>query len=228
MNKALISSAIGGASQEQTLQSRVYGTLRLSLLNGDFEPGKPVTIRGLAAQLGVSAQPVREALRRLTAERALQLSATGRISVPRMTREKLDELVAARICLEKQAVITALSFVTPQDVDGLERCNAAIDSAIRDGDHRQYLIEHRRFHFTLYRLGGQEVFLPLIESVWLQISPFLKFTLSQDHLSHYDNQDRHLDILAALRECDATALGTAIEADIRQGLGSLTEADWDE
>lgn len=214
------------AATERTLQSRVYEALKLSLLNGDFIPGKPVTIRGLAADLGVSAMPVREALRRLTAERALQLSATGRVSVPVMTRDKLTQLVTARVCLEKQAALDALPFVTERHLQKLRRCNVDIDRAIDADNQRQYLAQHRRFHFMLYALGPNDVFMPLIESVWLQVSPFLKYTLSQDHLTDYNNQDRHVDVIEALKNGDATALGFAIEADIRQGLGSLTEADW--
>ena len=229
MGEAAISSLVkrSRAGDEKTLQTRVYAELRDSILNGDFEPGSSVTIRGLAADLGVSMMPVREALRRLTTERALQLSATGRVSVPVMTRQKLAELVSARVCLEKQAALTALPQVKPADIKRLRRCNTQIDIAIERGDHRGYLQTHREFHFRLYALGPSEVFLPLIESVWLQVSPFLKYTLSLEHLTTYNNQDRHVDVIEALEAGDATALGFAIEADIRQGLGSLTEADWE-
>lgn len=214
------------AGQDQTLQGQVYRALRLSLLNGDFVPGRSVTIRGLAAELGVSTMPVREALRRLTAERALSMSTTGRVCVPVMTRDKLAELVRARICLEKQAAADAIPFVDNALVSRLERLNRQIDSSIDRDDHREYLVQHRAFHFSLYRIGGGQVFVPLIESIWLQMSPFLRFTLSIEHLASYNTSDRHVEVIEALRARDATALGFAIEADIRHGIGSLTETDW--
>lgn len=210
----------------QSLQSRTYRALRRSILDGDFVPGRAVTIRGIAEDLGISPTPVREALRRLVAERALTLSATGRVSVPVMTREKLAELVNARICLERQAAIDAVPGITDRVVTRLVRLNRAIDRAIEAGDHRRYLVTHRDFHFTLYRVGGGEVFLPLIESVWLQISPFLRYTLSGEHLSRYNTSDRHVEIIEALERRDATALGFAVEADIRHGIGALIESDW--
>ncbi len=215
------------AIEEQTLRDRVYGALRLSLLNGDFFPGRSVTIRGLASELQVSTMPVREALRRLTAERALSLSSTGRVSVPIMTPEKLAELVRARICLERQAAIDAVAGVDDRVVDRLVALNDMIDASIARHDHREYLVTHRDFHFSLYRIGAGEVFLPLIESIWLQISPFLRLTLSLDHLASYNTNDRHVEIIEALKVRDATALGFAIEADIRHGIGSFTEVDWD-
>ena len=208
-----------------TVQDRVYRALKQSILNGDFVPGHSVTIRGLAAELGVSAMPVREALRRLSAERALTFSATGRVSIPVMTPQKLKDLVTARICLEKQAATDALPRMNKRSISSLVKINEIIDQSIAKGNHREYLIRHREFHFNIYRNGG-DVFLPLIESVWLQFSPFLRYTLSLAHLAKYSVQDRHVEIIEAVKEADATKLGEAIEADIRQGLGSLTEADW--
>ncbi|MCZ6830904.1 MAG: GntR family transcriptional regulator [Gammaproteobacteria bacterium] len=52
----------------RTQQERVYMQLRDAILSGQFVPGRSVTLRGVAAMLGVSPMPVREALRRLTAE----------------------------------------------------------------------------------------------------------------------------------------------------------------
>ncbi len=210
-----------------TIQERVYGRLRDSLLNGDFSPGVSVTIRGLAKELQVSPMPVREALRRLTAERALILTPTGRVRVPNMTREKLAQLVTARICLEKQAALNAVAFIDHAMIRHLEGLNEEIDHSIERQDHKNYLLTHRQFHFRIYHAAPSEVFMPLIESVWLQISPFLRYTLSLEHLQRYNTNDQHLEIIQALKMKDATALGFSIEADIRQGIGSLSEKDWD-
>ena len=52
-----------------TLYEKVYEELRNALMSGRFLPGEPLTIRGVAEALGTSIMPVREALRRLAAER---------------------------------------------------------------------------------------------------------------------------------------------------------------
>ena len=54
-----------------------YGRLRDLILFGHLEPGQPVTIQGLTGDLGAGMTPVREAIRRLTAEGALSLQGTG-------------------------------------------------------------------------------------------------------------------------------------------------------
>jgi len=157
----------------------------------------------------------------------LVLTPTGRVKVPTMTREKLAQLVNVRICLEKQLAVDTINFVDFNLIEYLESLNREIDNSIDRQDHQQYLITHREFHFSLYRAGPSAVFMPLIESIWLQISPFLRYALNIEHLQSYNTNDRHVEIIRALKDKDATALGFAVEADIRHGIGSITEKDWD-
>jgi DNA-binding GntR family transcriptional regulator len=63
---------------------RLYRTLRGQVMHGELAPGQPLTLRGLAGAHGVSMTPAREAVRRLVAEGALTLSASGRISTPEL------------------------------------------------------------------------------------------------------------------------------------------------
>ena len=61
---------------------RVYRTLRVRIMHGELSPGEALTLRGIAGRFGVSMTPVREALRRLVAEGALTMSASGRVATP--------------------------------------------------------------------------------------------------------------------------------------------------
>jgi len=69
-----------------TAHESVYRTMRERILIGGFPPGMAVTLRGLADMLGVSVMPVRDAVRRLIAERALTMQDNRRVRVPEMTR----------------------------------------------------------------------------------------------------------------------------------------------
>ena len=59
---------------------RVYRSLRARIMHGLIAPGVSMTLRGIAAEFDVSTTPAREAVRRLVAEGALKLSASGRVS----------------------------------------------------------------------------------------------------------------------------------------------------
>ncbi|HET7313960.1 GntR family transcriptional regulator [Salinisphaera sp.] len=207
-----------------TRQEWVYLQLKEAVLTGQFVPGRSVTLRGIAQMLGTSPTPVREALRRLVAERALESHGNRRVSVPRMTPAKLSDLCAVRANLEAFAAERAMPLIDDAHLDRLWELDAKVDTAIEAGEIRTYLQRHRAFHFTLYDVGDASAIMPLIESVWLQFSPFLRLAIH--HIGSEYIVDRHVEALRAIAARDAQALRFAIEADVREGLGSLTEADW--
>src|SRR5258706_12046855 len=86
-----------GRADRSTLQDRIYDKLTNAIMSGLFVPGQALTIRGLAATLGTSPIPVREAIKRLTSERALAALPNGSIAVPKMTRAKFEDLRRTRI-----------------------------------------------------------------------------------------------------------------------------------
>lgn len=207
-----------------TVQEWVYRQLKERILMGQFVPGRSVTLRGIASMLDVSPTPVREALRRLVSERALEVHGNRRVSVPRMTRRKFDDLCAVRVALETLAAERALPYVDAERLARLWRLDGEVDAAVERVDVATYLQKHREFHYTLYSVGSAEVLMPLIESVWLQFSPFLRLVIS--HIGVDYIVDRHAEALRAVERQDHGALRFAIEADVREGLGSLTESEW--
>ena len=94
------------------MQDRVYGELRRWLMVGRFLPGESITLRNLAAELGVSPMPVRAALRHLIAEGGFEMLPNRAVRVPRMTRERLRELLAVRRELEGMATAQACRNMT--------------------------------------------------------------------------------------------------------------------
>jgi DNA-binding GntR family transcriptional regulator len=200
----------------------VFRSLRRAIMSGRFPPGQAVTIRGLADLMGVSAMPVREALRRLVAERALTLLDNRRVRVPVMTAERFDELLAARIALETEAAVRALPLIGAERLASLQRIDHAIDQAVATGDRETVVAQNLLFHLTLYGARPDSVLVPLIESVWLQTGPFMRAALEEP--PGQGAGDHHADALAAIAKGDAGALRRAIQADIQAGLGHLAHS----
>lgn len=221
METALFNPAQEPRLEGETLQQWVFRRLRRSVMAGRFQPGRAVTIRGLADDLGVSAMPVREALRRLVAERALVLLDNRRVRVPEMTARRFEELVTARTLLECEAAARALAVADGAFIDRLDALNGDSDAAVAAGDTEAMIETNLAFHAALYGGRSDNVLLPLIESIWLQIGPFMRLALA-DLESHY-TVDRHAEALAAMRARDEGALRQAVEADIRDGIGHLME-----
>ena len=204
-----------------TLHEQVYQSLRGAIMCGRFVPGRALTIRGVAAMLGTSLMPVREALRRLVAERALELLANRRVSVPHMTPARLDELCAARLALEPLAAVRALPHVDGTRLAELRQIDAGIDAALAAGEVERYLQLNQLFHLTLYRAGEPQVLIPLIESLWLQFGPFMRMVYGRFGTSNL--VDQHELAIAAIRARDPEALRRAIAEDSSQGMRFIGE-----
>ena len=211
--------------EPRTQQERVYSQLREAILNGQFVPGRSVTLRGVAEMLGVSPMPVREALRRLTAERALELGPNRRVAVPMMTLAKLEEICDARIALETAAAERALPNIGEAELAALWEIDASVNQAIASHDVQAYIRGNYRFHFTLYSHGNSEVTLPLIESLWMQTAPFMRLVLDRYGLTELP--DRHEQALDAITRASNSGLRRAIELDIAEGPGGIGQAELD-
>ena len=77
-----------------TTHEYAHRRLRQAIMVGSIRPGESLTIRGIAEAMESSPTPVREALRRLSAEGALRVLDNRRIMVPRMTADRFSELVS--------------------------------------------------------------------------------------------------------------------------------------
>lgn len=199
-----------------------YARLRDMILYGHLAPGAPVTIQGLIADLGAGMTPVREAIRRLTAEGALLPQGNRRVAVPQLSAEMLDEVAFARLAIEPKLAELAAPRLSPVQIDRLEAIDARVNCAIETGKLPDYLAANHAFHFALYEAAGAPVLLDLTRSLWLRAGPSLRAVIAR--YGRETAPDLHNEALAAMRAGDARALASAIERDIQQGIDHVRQA----
>ena len=196
-----------------------YCRLRDMILFGQLTPGQPVTIQGLTEQLDGGMTPVREAIRRLTAEGALELQGNRRVCVPNVASAQLEELAFARLTIEPHMAKMACNALDKNDIKQLEQIDGELNRAIDSGDVQRYLLNNFRFHFALYKHARTPILLSMVRSLWLRFGPSLRVVCGRFGTSNLP--DRHEEALAAIRTRDAAALALAIEQDIRQGIDQV-------
>jgi DNA-binding GntR family transcriptional regulator len=199
-----------------------YAQLRDMVLFGVLEPGQPVTIQGLIADLGAGMTPVREAIRRLTAEGALEPQGTRRVTVPRLTLSILDQLAFARLTIEPKLAELAAATLTARRIDRMAALDEAVNAAILAGDVTGYLQANHAFHFALYEASGATVLVDMARSMWLRFGPSLRVVATLAGATGLP--DRHVEALAAMRAGDAAALARALHNDIAQGVDEVRAA----
>ncbi|CAN7660939.1 GntR family transcriptional regulator [Aminobacter aminovorans] len=195
------------------VHGHVLRYMRRGLMVGAFLPGQVMSLRKLAAGFGTSPMPVREVLSRLVAANALEETKGGSVRVPRLSPEKLSDLFAVREMLEGMAAELAAKKATPALISELAAINKQLLVAIEKRDILNCLSSNQKFHFTLYEAAASDVLMPLIESLWLQFGPTMYMSLLIPSMPW--NASDHEDILAALKEGNASAAKKGIVHDIR-------------
>jgi DNA-binding GntR family transcriptional regulator len=198
---------------------RVYRTLRARIMHGQVPPGAALTLRGVAGEFGVSMTPAREAVRRLVAEGALKLSASGRVATPEHTNARIEALAALRARLAPALASRALPRAHAALIDRMAAINAVIGEMIVKGDAAGYVRSNLEFHRTLYLRAQAPAMLGLIETVWLQAGPTMR--MLYERLQRRQASEMHRKIISALHAGDEPGLRLAIRADVTQGLRML-------
>ncbi len=201
---------------DPTLGAQVLAELRSRLITGMLAPGDKLSLRTLALELGVSMQPVRDAVARLVAERALEVTPKRSVQVPFMSLPQFRELTTIRLGIEgfaaEQAALARGGRFAPQ----LRRFEAAFrrESERRVPDVDAAIVANANLHFALYRAAGMPALVAIIEGLWLRIGPVLNLDLR-------DGENRLVSGVAA--RCHAALLAAVLQGDARAARAALLE-----
>lgn len=199
--------------EHQSLTDRAYEVLKESLQEGVFLPMQPMVIRTLAAEYGISATPIREALQRLVAERLLIVLPNRSIVVPQMTRKRFLELMPIRVALEGMATRIATPNFTPKDIVKLEALVQRVSETTKTYDAKSYLLLNREFHFVIYEKAENPELLQMIHDLWFKVGPVFTGLFDDSYYRDHAN-DEHLNILNAIKDGDAEAAERYMQQDI--------------
>lgn len=212
---------IGGDGK---VHDQVYEALSDALIQGRIPPLKPVSLRTLAQDLGVSPMPVREAVRRLITERALELQAHNkRLRVPELTEKRLTQLQKARQWVEPELAALAAQRMTKDVLRRLKEDDARLMKALSSGDVSAYMQANQDFHFTIYARADADLFHDMARTLWLQAGPFMRVVFGRLGTVQLP-KDHHQDLIMAFETGDAEAARISMSADIGEGMDLMLQA----
>lgn len=122
----------------------VYDAIKASILHGDLKPGQRLVIDELAAGMGVSQIPVREALRQLEADGFVQIEPYVGATVTELQTSFMSEIFAVLEGLEIISSRAACQQMTADELAKLEAIIIKMDSLVEDPD--QWSEENKRLH----------------------------------------------------------------------------------
>jgi DNA-binding GntR family transcriptional regulator len=209
----------------RTLAERVYEVVQGRLLAGEFTPNEPLRQDTLAAYLGISKIPLREALTRLEQD-GLLISQAGRgYMVVAPSAAEAEEVFALRLKLEPDETVRGAKAADAEDHRAAKAALRALDEKAGRAEQGTY---NRLFHMSLIRPGAGRITLLTIDRLNMIADRYVRL-----HLKPEGRTDRakaeHREILEAWIRCEARRLKQLVKAHIQSTqedlLKQLTASD---
>jgi GntR family colanic acid and biofilm gene transcriptional regulator len=203
-----------------TLSVQVEHGIREALMAGRFQPGERLNIRALAAMLGTSATPVREALSRLAADGAIEMVPNQSVRVPQFNRERFEELKLIRMAVEGLAAAQAAPRITVAEIETIEQLLTQYVAAAHANRGDRSLALSKQFRFAIYDAARMPTLLRVIEGLWTQSAPSFRFMYPNSPVD-VELEEVYADAVSALKRRDAALARRSIERAIAIGTDRL-------
>jgi DNA-binding GntR family transcriptional regulator len=221
MAEPVLKAVIEPIARQSYLGEVAYQRLKDIIIRGAFPPNEKMTVRSVAAALGVSTTPARDAVNRLLSDGALVNAGPKTVVLPVLTMDSLEEIAATRTALEGLASERAAQFIEREDIAELERLQKVINKSLDESNYREVLRANYDFHFLIYRRSNWPRLVAMIETQWLRIGPSLN-DLYPDFAQTRKGVSNHMAAIGAFKKKDAAGARKAIEQDIKDGFQRLS------
>jgi DNA-binding GntR family transcriptional regulator len=208
----LLTSVLGPATKADA----VYTELRTRIIEARLLPGARLDQETLATSLGVSTTPLREALRRLEAERLVQRAAHREVMIAPLSRSELAELYEVRADVDVLAVRMAAQVARPAEI---AESRAILDRASRD-ELLASLRENRAFHRSLYAASHNTVLVEMLDWLWDRSDRY-RYVLVGDTQKLTSAKREHARILSAIASGDGEKAGELMRRHLRDSAASI-------
>lgn len=142
-----------------------YAALRDRILSGDLPPGSRLVQHELAAALGMSLTPLREAIRRLDGEGLVDLDTHRDVRVAAMDATEARQLLEVRLWLDPAAAELAAQRRTDADLTALRAAAARVLPVTRSRGE-EALAAHRAFHRAVHVAAHNDVLVRMLDDLW--------------------------------------------------------------
>lgn len=204
-----------------TAEQEAYRYLHQALRLGRYRAGDRLIAEDIAAEVGMSRMPVREAFRRLAADGLVVLRPNRGCVVAGLTLEEIYETFEIRSVLEGLAVRLAMQRLTPEIFEELQSLLERMERAGLAGSS-DWVARHQEFHLYICKLSGRPKLIRQIATLHVVIEPYMRiwFDYVDKPVSALDEHER---LITALRTGDAAHAESVMRAHILETAPMLAD-----
>ncbi|MGV1831013.1 GntR family transcriptional regulator [Agrobacterium vitis] len=204
-----------------TAEEEAYLHMQQALRLGRYKPGDRLIAEEIAAEIGMSRMPVREAFRRLASDGLVTLRPNRGCVVAGLTLAELQEAFEIRSVLEGLAVRIAMPRMNVETFEELERLLTRMERAGGSGSS-DWVLRHQEFHAFIYGLSGRPKLIRQITALHVVIEPYMRiwFDYVDKPLSA---RQEHDTLIEALRSGDARRAEAVMQEHIVETASLLAD-----
>jgi DNA-binding GntR family transcriptional regulator len=204
MNRRATRENPKGIIVAKTVAVQTYEALHERIVRGDLPEGTPLRQDALAAELGVSRIPVREALRQLEAEGLVTFRPYAGAVVSSLSVPEIAELFSLRALIETDVLGRAVGRMGAEELERAEEILAAFEDAFQRRDMAVWGTLNWEFHSTLYAVAAQPLTMSVLEMLHRQCE---RYTRAQLSLTQWERRAmaEHRQLLELVRTGDVEA-----------------------
>ncbi|HEY9065736.1 MAG TPA: phosphonate utilization associated transcriptional regulator [Burkholderiaceae bacterium] len=195
--------------QTSSLTSVVQGELERMILAGELAPGSKLTEMALAARLGVSRGPLREAFRMLEEAGLVRTEKNRGVFVRDIPLAEAIEIFDLRAAMEELVGRRLAEKVTPAQVKEIRGLVDGMEQAVKSKDAHDYYLLNLQFHDRLVELAGNSKLTAIYRKLIKELSLFRRLNLTDDRLLPV-SANSHRQIVKAIASGDPEAAGRAM------------------
>ena len=204
-----------------TKGDHAYVQVRELILSGELAPGTVLPQASLAATIGMSTTPLREALRRLAQEGLVVLDAHRDARVRPLDATEARDLLELRRTLDPLAAGLAAERRTEEDLAAATRALEGLE-ALSDDPTRAQLEGHRRFHAAIHRASHNALLVDILDGLWVKTDRYRRHALAAGRTDEERGAraTEHRLLLEAVRAGDAAAATDLTRRHVETSLGA--------
>ena len=203
-----------------TAQQQAYRFIRDQILNGIFTGGMRLQAADVAALIGISRMPVREALRQLDSEGLVTIRPNRGAIVTELTALDIEELFEMRAAFEALASSCALPNLTGRVIEDLEVRLRHMDFA--RGDIPLWMQRHNEFHDFLCEQSGRPRLTAEIKRLRTAVQPYLLMYINVYAETEMEGFE-HATLMKAVRSGNSDKLEKAMRHHVLSAARGIVE-----
>ncbi len=207
------------------LGQEVYQALKESIISGELKPRQRLIEENLAAEMGASRTPVREAIQKLESENLVTKLDKGGFIVRPVTTQDIEEMFGILSVLESYAAYLTTLNMTDRILRRMEETVKKFDEVVREKTHEAEKLYKLNvaYHDIIYKASGSKMLYEIIYHLRDYFQRYRRAILVMPDMASISSRE-HLAVLEAMRDRDADTAELLVKKHILRAGSVLLEA----